>query len=73
MKAIVKNEGKLDRVVRIVLGITLLSLVFFGPQSLWGLIGIIPLVTGILGTCPIYRLLGVDTCSRESQATEPRV
>lgn len=58
-----RNEGKLDRGLRIVLGLVLLSLVFIGPQTLWGLIGIVPLVTGLLGNCPAYSILGINTCS----------
>ena len=58
-----KNEGTLDRALRVVVGLALLSLVFVGPQSLWGLIGIVPLATGLVGTCPIYSVLGISTCS----------
>lgn len=57
-----KNEGPLDRGLRVVLGFALLSLVFFGPQTAWGWLGLIPLATGLLGTCPIYTLLGLSTC-----------
>lgn len=56
------NEGKFDRVFRIVVGIGLLSLVFIGPQSLWGLIGLVPLLTGVFGFCPLYAVFGFDTC-----------
>jgi hypothetical protein len=63
-----KNEGTVDRVVRMVLGLALLTLVFVGPKTLWGLIGVIPLVTGAVGRCPLYRLLGVSTCSTQSHA-----
>jgi hypothetical protein len=58
-----KNEGNIDRILRVVLGLALLSIVFVGPQTLWGLIGIIPLATGLLGTCPIYSIIGINTCS----------
>lgn len=57
-----KNEGMLDRSMRIVLGAILLSLVFVGPMTPWGWIGIIPLVTGAIGFCPLYKLLGLNTC-----------
>ena len=56
------NVGTLDRVLRIILGLALLSLVFIGPQTLWGLIGIVPLATGLMKTCPVYSMLGVRTC-----------
>ena len=45
-----RNESNLDRGLRIILGLVLLSLVFVGPQTLWGLIGLVPLVTGLLGS-----------------------
>ena len=56
------NEGKLDRVIRVILGLVLLSLVMIGPQTMWGLVGIIPLMTGVAGFCPLYKLLGLKTC-----------
>ena len=56
------NEGTLDRTIRVVLGIALLSLVFIGPKSMLGLIGLVPLATGIVGFCPLYRLVGLNTC-----------
>ncbi len=60
-----RNEHKLDRAGRVVLGIGLLSLVFVGPQTYWGLIGLVPLVTGLVGTCPLYSALGISTCPRD--------
>jgi Protein of unknown function (DUF2892) len=56
------NEGTLDRTVRIVLGVALLSLTVFGPHTMLGLVGIVPLATGIFGFCPLYRLVGFSTC-----------
>ena len=56
------NEGSIDRVLRIVLGLGLLSLMFVGPQTLWGLVGLVPLVTGVVGFCPLYRVFGLSTC-----------
>ena len=61
-----KNEGTVDRVLRVVLGLILLSLVFIGPQTMWGLIGIVPLVTGLVGICPVYSILGIRTCPVKS-------
>jgi len=58
-----RNEGTVDRVLRVIAGLALLSLVFVGPQTMWGLVGIIPLITGLAGTCPIYSILGINTCS----------
>lgn len=56
------NEGTADRVIRVVIGLGLLSIVFVGPQTPWGWIGVVPLLTGILGFCPLYRLVGMNTC-----------
>lgn len=57
-----RNEATAERVIRVVLGLAVLSLVFIGPQSLWGLLGLILVVTGLVGSCPIYTLLGISTC-----------
>jgi hypothetical protein len=56
------NEHPVERVLRVALGVGLLSLVFVGPKSMWGLIGLVPLLTGLAGTCPLYSLLGINTC-----------
>ncbi|MCB1739883.1 MAG: DUF2892 domain-containing protein [Gammaproteobacteria bacterium] len=56
------NVGTLDRVIRVVLGIVLLALVFTGPQTAWGWIGLVPLLTGLFGFCPAYKLFGLRTC-----------
>ena len=61
-----KNEGTIDRVLRVIVGLVLLSLVFVGPQTMWGLIGIVPLATGLIGVCPVYSLLGIRTCPMKS-------
>ena len=64
-KVLPRNESALDRVARVAVGILLLSLVFVGPQSAWGLVGIVPLVTGLVGSCPLYTLFGLRTCPAE--------
>lgn len=56
------NEGTIDRAMRVILGIALLSLVVIGPTSLFGLVGVIPLLTGLIGFCPLYKIFGFDTC-----------
>jgi hypothetical protein len=56
------NEGKVDRILRVVIGLVLLSLVVVGPQTLWGLVGLVPLLTGLVGFCPLYQVLGLNTC-----------
>ena len=55
------NEGTADRVFRGALGMALLALVFIGPKSAWGLVGLFPLATGLFGSCPFYRPFGVST------------
>jgi hypothetical protein len=61
------NEGTIDRAIRIALGLGLLSLVFVGPQSPLGYIGLVPLATGLIGFCPLYRLLGLSTARQPSK------
>lgn len=58
------NEGTLDRIVRVMLGIALISIVFIGPKTAWGWIGVVPLLTGLVGHCPIYSMLRISTCGR---------
>lgn len=62
-----KNEGTIDRALRIIVGLILLSLVFIGPQTAWGWIGVIPLATGLIGWCPAYTLLGIRTCPMDGK------
>lgn len=57
-----ENVGGFDRFVRLLLGMALLTLIFVGPKTLWGLIGLAPLLTGAFRTCPLYRLVGINTC-----------
>jgi hypothetical protein len=57
-----KNVGGLDKWARIGAGVALIALGLFGPLGWWGAIGVVPLVTGLMGTCPLYGLLGVNTC-----------
>lgn len=59
------NVGGLDRIARIVLGVVLIALVFVGPKTPWGWVGVIPLVTGLFSTCPLYSLVGLSTCPRK--------
>ncbi len=58
------NESNIERVIRVIAGLIILSLIFVGPQSWWGLIGLVPLATGLVGNCPAYSLLGISTCKR---------
>lgn len=59
------NVGRFDRILRIIAGVVLLSLYFIYPEASWryvALIGVIPLFTGLFGTCPLYSLFGMSTC-----------
>lgn len=58
------NEGVVDRVLRVIVGLVLFALLVIGPVPGWGLVGLVgllPLLTGVMGYCPTYRLLGIDT------------
>ncbi|HPG01631.1 MAG TPA: DUF2892 domain-containing protein [Beijerinckiaceae bacterium] len=56
------NVGGIDRILRVIVGLVLISLVFVGPKTMWGWIGVIPLFTGLFRFCPAYTLLGMNTC-----------
>jgi len=56
------NMGTADRAIRVIAGVILIALVFIGPQTAWGWIGLVPLLTALAGTCPAYSLLGINTC-----------
>lgn len=58
------NEGTTDRTMRVIFGVVLVSLVFVGPQTPWGWLGLIPIATGLSGWCPLYTVLGINTCSK---------
>ncbi|WP_217351441.1 DUF2892 domain-containing protein [Aquisalimonas sp. 2447] len=60
------NMGTVDRAVRAVVGLVLISLVFVGPQTAWGWIGLVPLATAALGFCPAYSPLGLSTCKTKT-------
>ncbi|MBF0370208.1 MAG: DUF2892 domain-containing protein [Magnetococcales bacterium] len=57
-----QNVGAIDRSMRIVVGVVLISGVLMGPQTPWGWLGVIPLVTGFVRFCPLYLPFGVGTC-----------
>ena len=59
------NEGTMDRAIRIIVGAALLAMFFLYPDAswrYWTLLGIVPLITGLVGACPVYTLLGMSTC-----------
>ena len=55
------NEGRVDRTLRIIVGVALISLVFVGPETPWGWVGLLPLITGLVGYCPAYTVFGINT------------
>lgn len=67
IKLLQTNERAVDRVLRVIIGIGILSLTIVGPRTLWGLVGVVPLMTGLVGSCPIYSMFGISTCSLEKR------
>jgi Protein of unknown function (DUF2892) len=57
-----KNEGQTDRLIRILAGLVLLYFAFTGQFTPWTWIGVVPLLTGLIGWCPAYSLFGINTC-----------
>jgi len=57
-----RNVGSIDRAIRIIIGVVLIALVFVGPKTPWGWIGLLPLATAFVGWCPAYSLFGIRTC-----------
>ncbi len=57
-----KNIHSVERALRVAVGLFLMSLAFWGPRNRWFLLGVVPLLTGLLGWCPPYALLGINTC-----------
>lgn len=60
-----KNVKNTDRIIRVLAGFVLLSLYFWGPQTAWGLIGVIPILTALVGFCPLYSLLKLSTLKKK--------
>lgn len=65
-----KNIHPYERVIRVVVGLALSSMAFFGPENLWFLVGLVPVLTGLLGWCPPYQLLGFSTCPVNTKANK---
>lgn len=59
-----KNIHPIERAVRVILGLGLMSMIFWGPSSYWFALGIVPVFTGLSGWCPPYQLLGISTCPK---------
>lgn len=60
------NEHPVERVARVVLGLALIGMAAMGTIGVWGYIGVVPLLTGAVGNCPIYTLFGISTCPMKS-------
>jgi len=60
------NVGGIDRILRIVAGLVLIGLALTGKVGVWGWIGVVPLATGLLSTCPLYSILGFNSCPMKS-------
>jgi len=59
-----QNIGTIDKAIRILVGLVLLSLVFVGPQTPWGWIGAPVILIALVGMCPLYKILGLSTCKK---------
>ncbi len=62
------NEGTIDRALRVIAGLALVGLAATGTVGAWGWIGIVPIATGLIGWCPAYTMLGINTCPMKSDA-----
>lgn len=62
-----RNEHTVERVLRVALGIALVGLAATGKVGAWGYVGVVPILTGLLGSCPLYTLLGFSTCPLETR------
>lgn len=61
------NQGNIERVLRVLVGLVLIALAWTGTVGVWGWIGVVPLATGLMGWCPAYTLLGINTCPVKSR------
>jgi Protein of unknown function (DUF2892) len=61
------NEGSIDRALRVIAGLVLIALTLTGAIGVWGWIGVVPILTGLLGWCPAYTMLGINTCPMKSR------
>lgn len=61
------NIGGIERIIRIVAGLVLIALAATGTVGVWGWLGLVPLATGLMGWCPPYSLLGINTCKNRSE------
>lgn len=59
-----KNIGSVDKVLRILVGLVLIALVFVGPQTVWGWVGVPVILIALFGWCPLYKVLGISSCQK---------
>ena len=62
-----KNVGGFDRILRLVVGLALIAASAVGVLPVWGYVGVVPLLTALIGWCPLYPLLGINTCANKKQ------
>lgn len=67
------NIGRIERVLRAIVGLGLIAIAFVGPETPWGFVGLVPLTTAILGWCPPYALLGINTCGAKTPTGEAKM
>jgi hypothetical protein len=67
-KLLPRNVHNIERVVRVLVGIGIVSMAFVGPETPWAYLGIVPIVTGLIGTCPLYTVCGFGTCAMNKKA-----
>ncbi len=60
------TEHPAERVIRVLIGLGLIAIVFVGPKTPWGWVGVIPLLTGFTGLCPLYTILGISTLGKKA-------
>jgi len=59
-----RNIGGAERAIRVIVGLGIISLAFIGPKTPWAFLGAVPILTGLIGWCPPYALLGISTCGK---------
>jgi hypothetical protein len=59
----IKNVHPIERGIRVIVGLSLSSMAFWGPSNLWFLLGLVPVITGAIGWCPPYSIMGINTCN----------
>lgn len=65
------NIGRIERVLRAIVGLGIVSLALVEPQTPWGWVGLVPLATAVVGWCPPYALLGISTCGSKASNSGP--